>query len=704
MSTLQDLIDIEDSKLRFIAIKKAFMPYTQPVEIDGNEKQALIVLLNLSLSKPEAQDWLDLSRAMGYFVNSDNLTTAKHEIKWFHTHNLKFPDCRVSEQRIIAMPLYSEIPTLTSQSLNRVYGWAHNSAVYKHTIWLLNEFRWRGRVENLLNLIRVGEHFWLELLADIGLKPEVQLQIKELIERQLPSAYFPDEVNRYSKQLRFPWKDEYLSVTPVVSHAIQQQLSVLSRQHSCSFHFKTMNFPHSASIGNLCGSLGGNMDILNYPIGVIANRHQTLGASRSRTNRYFDDFQLTSKRTCNVLAHLTGFEQPQTRKAQIHVRQYQLKIIRKQIARWLLPLIELRDSSVTEQISLVDGPDDELVKRFLSINEFDFLDLTTSLNQRLHFALQNNRFASRFAYHPKLMRVLKTELIWVLTQLSRPEPACSATSDSTVQYLYLPSMRVFDAAALSCPYLSGAPSLTAVFGFVHRYQRELRDLLPDKEGKLKFKDFAIFIRDESVQTSAKLTEPSVIAKARGISPVKRTTIIREDCSDLVFDIVITIESDQRLSDYLNQLRAALPTNFAGGTLLQPETSLGIDWLSIFVSESDLFQAVKGLPGYGTWLSPYSFQPQNLMELQERLSNDGSLIPVANGFHFLELPQEREGALTNLHCYAENNIALAKRVSPIEVRIAGRDHFFEQVFWSLEVTEQTILIKKGSNRLWNSAVS
>lgn len=57
MRTLQDLIDIEDSKLRFTEIKKAFMPYTQPVEVDGNEKQALIVLLNLSLSKPEVKDW-----------------------------------------------------------------------------------------------------------------------------------------------------------------------------------------------------------------------------------------------------------------------------------------------------------------------------------------------------------------------------------------------------------------------------------------------------------------------------------------------------------------------------------------------------------------------------------------------------------------------------------------------------------------------
>ncbi len=690
MTTLQDLIDIEDAKLRFADIKKAFMPYTKPVEVDGNEKQALIVLLNLSLSKPKAKDWLDPTRARAYFSDPDNLMKAVGEIQWIHTHNLKFPDCRVAEQRILATPLQSETPTLTSQSLSSSYGWAHNSTTYKHTIWLLNEFRWRGKVDSVLNLIRTGEDFWRGLLADMGLSVEAQIQLRDLIESQLSLTHFPDEVSCHSKQVRFPWEDDYLSVTPVVSHAMQQELSVLSRQRDCSLRFKTMVYPNPASIGNLCGSLGGYMNVLNYPIDVIANRHQTLGASRVRSNRYFDDYQLTSKRTCSVLAHLTGFEQPKTSKAQKQVRRYQLKFIRKQIALWLLPLIELRDNSVTEPIGFCDEPNDELVKRFLTINEVDFLDLTTSLNQRLNLALQNNRFSSRFAYHPKLMRVLKTELIWVLTQMSIPEPELPTLSNHHVQYIYLSSMRVFDAVAMSCPYLSGAPSLTAVWGGVHRYQKELRELLSGVD--FEFNDFAIFIRDESVQTSAKLAEPSVEAKARTISPVKRTTTIRNDYSDLTIDIVIAVKSKQQLSDYQNKLKAALPINFAGGALFQPEIDLGIEWLRTFVSQSELFQVIKGLPGYGTWLTPYSYQPQNLFELEKCLSDNRSLIPVVNGFHLLERPHKREGALTAHHAYAENNIALAKRVNPIEVRFAGRERFFCEVFWSLEVADQTILIK------------
>jgi CRISPR-associated protein Csy2 len=694
MTTLQDLIDIDDAKVRFSQVKKAFMPYTRKVSIDGCEPQALTVLLNLSLSKPTAKDWLDGKRAQIYFSDPENLVKAEQEIQWFHTHNLKFPDCRVADQRILATPLPSETPTLTSQSLEPSYGWAHNSAVYKHTIWLLNEFYWRGKTETIFNLIREGNELWQALLSDMGLTLGKQLQFKQVIENKLPSSEFPDEVSRYSKQIRFPWHGDYVSLTPVVSHVMQQELCALSRQRDCSLRFKSMIYPNSASIGNLCGSLGGYMNVLNYPIDVKPDQYQTLDASRSRTNRYFDDFQLTSKKTCDVLAHLAGFEQLKSRKAQKHVRQFQLKIIRKQIARWLLPLIELRDNAVTQPIGVDYQPDDPLVTQFLTIKESEFLELTTSLSQRINLALQNNRFASRFAYHPKLMRVLKTELIWVLTQLSRPEPQLPTLQTDTEQYLYLSSMRVFDASAMSCPYLSGALSLTAIWGFIHRYQKELQALLPD--GKFLFKDFALFIRQESIQSSAKLTEPSVLAKARQVSPVKRTTIICDDYSDLTFDLVITVEGKQRLSDFQGELKAALPTNLAGGSLFPPDISSEISWLKSYISKSDLFQSVKGLPGYGTWLASHSEQPQSLTKLEEYLAENSSLVPVTNGFHLLESPVERKGSLTKLHAYAENNIALAKCLNPIEVRFGGRDHFFEQAFWSLEVTDQTILIKNRRN--------
>ncbi len=140
MKKLKEIIDIEDSKLRFTELKKAFMPFTIPVEIDGTEREALTVLLNLSLGQPKVKDYLDTHRAELYFSDPDNLSKTMKEVQWFHTHNLKYPDCRVAKQRIIASPIETKVPTLCSQSLELVYGWAHDSGAYKHTIWSLSQF------------------------------------------------------------------------------------------------------------------------------------------------------------------------------------------------------------------------------------------------------------------------------------------------------------------------------------------------------------------------------------------------------------------------------------------------------------------------------------------------------------------------------------------------------------------------------------
>ncbi|MDC0611366.1 hypothetical protein OAP63_11560 [Vibrio sp.] len=691
MKKLKEIIDIEDSKLRFTELKKAFMPFTRPVGIDGAEREALTVLLNLSLGQPKVKDYLDTHRAELYFSDPDNLSKTVNEVQWFHTHNLKYPDCRVAEQRIIASPLVTEVPTLCSQSLELSYGWAHNSAVYKHTLWPLSQFIWRGKIESIFSLLMDADEYWQPLFSDFGFTLEKQVKFKQVIEKDLPHDAFPDQVHSHSKQVRFPWNDDYLSITPVVSHAMQQELEQLARDKECSLKFKSVDYPNSASIGNLCGSLGGYMRVMNYPICVKAESDRTLASSRARTSRYFDDYQLTSKRTCSVLGHLAGFEPLKTQKERSHVRRYQLKIIRKQIARWLLPLIELRDNLVTEPVGVLPDFDDGLVKQFLSIDEKELSDLATGLNQRLNLALQNNRFSSRFAYYPKLMQTLKRELIWVLDKLSKPEEPSDQGANQE-QYIYLTSMRAYDALALSCPYLCGAPSLTAIWGFMHHYQREFLDLMSSDEDGIEFTSFAFFVRRESIQTSAKLTEPNTVVKVREVSPAKRPTILKEQFTDLVFDLVIKVKSNHRLSDHRTQLKAALPINFAGGSLFQPEIDSGINWLRTFSSRADLFQVIKGLPGYGCWLIPYSHQPTTLDELESILSDDGSLIPVANGFHFLEIPCSRSGSLTEKHAYAENSIGLAKRQNPIEIRFAGKDHFFEQAFWSLDATEQTILIK------------
>ncbi|WP_210447518.1 type I-F CRISPR-associated protein Csy2 [Vibrio crassostreae] len=691
MTKLSGLLAIEDEAVKQAALKKMFMPYTEDVCVDGFEKEALTILLNLSSSHQadRCSDWLDVARAKRHLKVAENLEASLDEIKWFHTHNLKFPDCRVKDQRIIAQPLATTEALISSSVLEQSLGWGHNSAVYRHTLWLLNPFRWQSQSVSLLSLVQQETPVWVELLKEFGLGANSLARLQNTLAEELPDNHFPDSVSTYSKQLRFPWGDDYVSVTPVVSHAIQSELEVRSRSRESKLSFVSSSLPNSASIGNLCGSLGGHMKVLNYPLDVKPAQGRTLTESRKKSGRYFDDYQVTNAKICQVLNHLIGSEPSKTQKQRESARKVRSKILRKQIALWMLPLIELRDIVDADSNQQQLEHDDTLAQAFLALPESDLGSLSSEFNRRLHLAFQNNKFAAKFAYHPKLMQVVKAQIVWVLEQLSKP----NGNEDKVTgeQYIYLSSMRVQDAVAMSSPYLCGAPSLTAIWGFMHRYQREFNKLA-NCDSLFEFSSFSFYVRSENIQPTAKLTEPNSVAKARTVSNAKRPTIRSERLADLEIDLVIRVHSDSRISDFKSALKTALPVAFAGGALYQPQLSTQVEWLKTFTSRSELFHVLKGLPAYGRWLYPSEKEPNDFDELERLITKDADNLPVSIGYHLLERPTKRCNSITGCHAYAENAIGLAQRVNPIEVRFSGRDHFLNHAFWSIECSSETILIK------------
>lgn len=698
MMKLSDVLAIEDNAVKQATLKKMFMPYSGNIDIDGSEEEALTVLLNLSAHHKGApcSDWLDTEKAKMYLSQQENIDKSLGEIKWFHTHNLKYPDCRVSEQRIIGEPLTAADAFISSAKLPPSLGWSHNSALYKHTIWLLNSFYWQSQSVSTVTLIRQQNPVWLELLQAFGLSAKSLELLSAEIELQLSSTTLPAEVNTYSKQLRFPWHNDYLSVTPVVSHAMQAELEHRQRDDKSNLKFVTMSLPNSASIGNLCGSVGGYMKVLNYPLDVesISNdllAKQTLVASRQKSGRYFDYYQVTNAKICETLNRLTGAEPLKTHKQRAKARKDQSKILRKQVALWMLPLIELRDRADSDERERTVHESEQLIHDFLTLPEADLPSLASQLNQRLHLTFQENKFARKFAYHPKLMQVVKAQIVWVLDRLSQPEPEGYVGDEE--QYIYLSSLRVQDALAMSCPYLCGAPSLTAILGFVHHYQREFNRLTNDDVAS-DFFGFAFYVRSQTITATAKLTEPNSLAKSRTVSNAKRPTIRGDRLADLEIDLVIRVQSNGRISDYSSELKNALPLSLAGGSVFQPLISSKNDWFRTFNSRSSLFNTLKGLPAYGRWLYPKEKQPETFEELELILREDESCLPISSGYHLLELPTPRKNALTDRHAYAENTLGLADQVNPIDMRFAGSDHFFDLAFWSLECSPTTILIKKS----------
>lgn len=235
---------------------------------------------------------------------------------------------------------------------------------YRHVLWLLNPFRWQSESTSLLALVTEGHPIWLELLQDLGLDVTQLVVLQQAINANVPDSDMPATVDVYSKQLRFPWSDGYISITPVVNHSVQRELEVRSRNKESKLSFLTISLPNSASIGSLCGSLGGHMKVMNYPLGLKTTRENTLAVNRNKTRRYFDDYQVTNYRICQVLNRMIGREPLKIKKQRDKARYDQSKILRKQIALWMLPLIELRDRNDLAPSEQLLEPEDSLAHDF----------------------------------------------------------------------------------------------------------------------------------------------------------------------------------------------------------------------------------------------------------------------------------------------------------------------------------------------------
>ncbi|RXJ71340.1 hypothetical protein CS022_21155 [Veronia nyctiphanis] len=336
METLQSLLAEKNMKVRNAQIKRAFMPYTAPICVNGFEEQTIVVLLNLALLNANCKDYLNADTAREFLQSEDNINRSLTAISWFHTHNLKYPDCRVNKQKLLCLES-SKYPNLVSHySSSTELGWANNSNQYQYPLWLLSSFVWQGKVTSLFNFLIENDATWMPLLAKFGLTKKRASLIKKSLKEALSKSSFPDSVHPLSKRLRFPWKGEELTITPVVNHGFQTALERYFRSPECRFNTIRLLLPNSAAIGSLAGALGGNMRLLNYPLSVRPHSKRTLSSSREKTHRFFDDFAMVNKKTCGLLRRLSGESPLATPKKQMQVRRYQILALRRQIGVWLM--------------------------------------------------------------------------------------------------------------------------------------------------------------------------------------------------------------------------------------------------------------------------------------------------------------------------------------------------------------------------------
>jgi CRISPR-associated protein Csy2 len=695
--TLESLLVIKEVEERNIALRRAFAPYTGDIDVTGNEADALMILLNLTYPKKLVKSLLDKRLAKKTLRNEQHIDFCIAEVAWLHTHNLKYPDIRVSKQRLIAPAPVFHPQVLSSANFTPILGWSHDSAKVNLAKLFGSHFIWQGNVCCLATLLLDPPSVWKEAFQALGMLVKDFLNICGRVKGFLPEAEAPSLVDRFSNQVRMPYRNGYLAVTPVVSHVLQSEIQKATMAKQAKFTH--VEFTRPASVGDLSASLGGNVRVLNYPpktkysefglsdsmLGKVQNGQSALNHSVFHQSKFVQALEgLLS------LPFALALKQRRQQKV-ISYRQ-----VRSTLSEWLAPLLEWRlevkDNPV--QLSKLETINGTFEYSFVTMGDEQLTHLLAPLFSQLNSVLSHSNLVGKYAFHQQLMTPLKSSLKWLLDNLSNESTVLSASSDDESQqrYLYLKGIRVFDAQALSNPYCSGVPSLTAVWGMMHHYQRCLNELLGSQ---LRMTSFSWFIRHYSAGESKNLPEYGMHGPKE--NQFRRAGIIDNKYCDLVFDLVIHIDGYEEDLNTLDSssdiLRACFPARFAGGVMHPPELDSVNDWCELYDSEALLYSKLRRLPASGKWIMPIRYSIANLSDLLILLKQNRLLHPVMYGYLLLGTPQKRTNAYEPLHCYAESAIGLVECANAIDIRLQGMQNYFRRAFWMLDIKEHSMLMKR-----------
>jgi len=691
----QELLDIDDISERNIVLRRAFTAYTAPMDVTGYEAAALTILLNLTYPRKRVDDLLDKRLAKQTLNTDAHVDACIGEVQWLHTHNLKYPDIRVSKQRLITAPPFSHPHVLSSANCISTLGWSHDSAKVNLAKLFSCHFNWQGRVCCLATLLADAPKEWKEAFQQLGMSVKHFMNLCCRIKASLPSNESPSRVDKYSIQVRLPYRDGYLAITPVVSHALQAEIqqAAMAKQG----RYTNIEFTRPAAVSELSASLGGNVKALNYPPRIENAVH---GLSDSWVLKVqagqtvLNQGALSQPRFKRALQGLLSKNFELALKQRRQQKVASMRQIRSTLTEWLSPLLEWRleveeNKINVSELACIHG---SFEYQFLTTQKENLVELLSPMFSLLNTVLSNSNTLQKYAFHQYLMTPLKNSLKWLLGSLSREANTVIVDEDSQQRYLYLKGIRVFDAQALSNPYCAGIPSLTAVWGMIHNYQRRLNERLGTK---LRLTSFSWFIRQYSSVAGKKLPEYGMQGQKE--NQFRRAGIVDNKHCDLVFDLVVHIDGYEEDLDAIDNstdaIKASFPATFAGGVMHPPEIGSVDEWCELYRSDTSLYSKLRRLPVSGKWVMPTRYQMDSLDGVLQLLKLNVALCPVMSGYLMLGSPESRKNSLEPLHCYAEPAIGVVECATAIDIRLQGMSNFFRRAFWMLDIKETSMLMKR-----------
>lgn len=684
--SLNRLLELDEPS-RSEAIRKAFAPYTPLLEVSEDISSAILVLLNLTYKRQLAPDLLNKKRAVKTLKDWRHIESCAQEVQWLHSHNLKHPDTRVAHQRILVK--YEKPPSSVISSFNSVcrLGWSHNSSAVNKAKLFGAQFTFDGVTHCLATVIMDNEEKWKEEFKKLGISDGQWIYLQSLFEEYFTENLSPSYVDRYSVQVTFIYQGKDVSITPVTSHSLLSDIQIARRNKAGNF--STIKHWHPSSVGDLASSLGGDVSALNYPPRLLSNSCYNNGGFSESVFVDFHNSSLRSKSfifACNNIIEGKSFL---TAKERRDARRTGIKLLRQSLSEWLSPVSYWRNIGG----GVVSGRESNTACLLISALDEDLLGILPEVNKELHSILVRYPQTQGFAYHPELLIPFKSQLKFLLIKLKKQEG--EKTVENSFHYLHLKNLHVYDAQALSCPYLVGLPSLLAVWGTVYNYQLRLRKIL---KRNFAFEEVAWFLRQYEPTSGAKIPAP-YLPPMKPCEAPKRPGLIDMRFCDLRMDLVIRYRiedgDDTPLgNDELPMLQSAFPGRFAGGTMQPPPLHEELQWCQVYADANSLLAAISLLPDEGRWIVDSEKQVQSIESMVAWLSKHPNHLPAMSGYQLLEEPCYRSGSHRELHAYAEPLVGLTETLSPASVRLNGKADFLKNAFWRLKSQNLTMLMKKA----------
>ncbi len=693
---LTDLLSERNKMTRDRQLRRAFSGASAPVIIDEAERLALVILINLSDKKLVSCDLEDEDAARAKLRNDEWLTQRIAAIEWLQTHNLKEPDARVRGRILAHVTASDELPFLCSATLKQEkhFSWSHNGACINHYYFLGAEFVFQGARTCLAEQFALGDSVLIRDLNRLGLRAgqlkSIQTQCRSFLQPSLP-----EEVDRFAKQVRVPFAEGSLAITPVVSIEMQRQIHCINELRGS--RSKSTFHPHPASIGSFCAACGGRNRVFDGRP-KLGRRQRAIDRGVRQKNRLGHMLEVAAIFNRESLRTLLESIKPVARnytvKARKVLQQEQntcLEVIVKQLFSRLdgLRYYDKKASIDALATENCDSWEYRYVAGEIFPNQIG--QAASYFNRQIQILLSTSRYARQLAYHPELVRRLDQTLRHFLRNYLEEREEESGVNDDG--YIILSSIEVTSANAFSTPYLIGLPSLTAVAGFVHKWQVNMVAAL---EEDLKFSGFAWLLHDYSLDRGhlAQEWQKAMDGKIHNPGIIDlRTCWIRMDLIVRVPSSFFKLLSPMTIG---NVVEVTLPGRFAGGSIHRSLERESPSQTYYCRSLQQLRHYLRAAPPSSRLVTAFPLKAdgkneQGSEEMFQRylrhLVNRTNVLPVSVGYLFLEAPQYRSGAIASTHVFAEPLLGLATLECPGPVgKKAGS---LNRIFWQFHTADNYI---------------